>query len=177
MPDERFDIINEDDQVIGQEMRSRVHQLGLWHRGAHVLVFTADNKLLVQQRAKHKAQSPLALDCSVSEHVTAGETYFDAAIRGLKEELGITNISIQPLAKIKMNYGPNDNEISMIYKGTAELDQVQFDPQEIERVDAYMLEELDALLNQQPEIFSYWFTQIFLWLTQKESALQIIKDS
>ena len=175
MPDELFDVINENDQVIGQEMRSNVHLRGLWHRGAHVLLFTREGKLLVQQRSKTKSQSPLTFDCSVSEHVKAGESYYDAALRGLAEELGVENIEIQPLIKFKMNYGPNDNEISTIFKGIVDPEQVHFDPEEIERVDVYLIEELQTLLEQKPNIFSYWFEQIFLWFIQKPSALQIIK--
>ena len=176
MPDELFDVVTEDDQVTGQEMRSKVHQLGLWHRGAHVLLFTSENKWIVQQRSKTKSQSPLTYDCSVSEHVTAGENYHDAATRGLKEELNLTGIPIEQLIKFKMNYGPNDNEISVIYKGTADLEKIIFDPEEIEAVQAFTLEELQIMLEQKPESFSYWFTQIFLWFTQKPSALQIMKD-
>ena len=167
MPDELFDVIDENDKVLKQEMRSVVHQRGLWHRGAHVLLFTRDGKLIVQQRSKTKSQSPLTFDCSVSEHVQAGEGYFDAALRGLSEELGVEDIELQPLIKFKMNYGPNDNEISMVYKGIAGIEQIRFDPEEIERVDAYTLEELQNLLEQKPQLFSYWFEQIFLWLTKK----------
>lgn len=176
MPEELFDVIDENDEIIGQEIRSVVHQRGLWHRGAHVLLFTPGEKLIVQQRAKTKSQSPLALDCSVSEHVIAGEHYHDAAIRGLEEELGIIGIAIQPLAKFKMNYGPNDNEISMIFKGITESKNIKFDPEEIERVDAYTLDELQTLLEQNPDVFSYWFEQIYLWFIQKSSALQIMSD-
>jgi len=71
-----------------------------------------------------------------------------------------------------MNYGLNDNEISMIFKGVAEFKNVKFDPKEIERVDTYTLDELQTLLEQKPDFFSYWFEQIFLWLIQKPSALQ-----
>jgi len=177
MQDELFDIVDEQDQVIGQEFRSVVHELGLWHRGAHVLLFTQDHKMIVQQRSKTKSQSPLALDCSVSEHVIAGETYLEATIRGLKEELGLTGINIEPMVKFKMNYGLNDNEISVIFKGTSELENIQFDPGEIERVDAFTLEELQSLLKQKTDTFSYWFKQILLWYTGEPSALQIMKNN
>lgn len=176
MPDELFDIIDEQDQVIGSEMRSKVHQLGLWHRGAHVLLFTRDDKLIVQQRAKNKSQSPLAFDCSVSEHVLAGETYFDAAIRGLEEELGITDITIQPLIKFKMNYGPNDNEISVIFRGISNPDLVLFDPDEIEKVDYFDKQELEQFMLDRPDIFSRWFFQILLWFFGKPSDLVIMDD-
>lgn len=176
MPDELFDLIDENDRVIGQETRTVVHQQGLWHRGVHVLLFDRRGRLLVQQRSGKKSQSPLALDCSVSEHVQAGEEYYKAAIRGLSEELGLEGVEIQPLVKFRMNYGPNDNEISMIYKGIVEPDQIRFDPEEIERVETYTLEELETLLEHKPRMFSYWFGQILLWLMGKPSALQIMKD-
>lgn len=174
MPDELFDVVDENDKIIRQEMRSVVHQRGLWHRGAHVLLFTSDDKLIVQQRAKNKSQSPLALDCSVSEHVLAGETFYEAAVRGLKEELGITNISIQPLVKFKMNYGPNDNEISMIFKGVSGPDLVHFDPDEIEKVDYLDAQELEQLMLYTPAMLSRWFLQILLWFFDKPSDLIII---
>lgn len=176
MPDELFDVIDENDQVIGQEMRSVVHQRGLWHRGVHVFLFTNDNKLLVQQRSKDKSQSPLTLDCSVSEHVKAGEDYYHAAVRGLSEELGIEGIDIEPLVKFKMNYGPNDNEISKLFKGVVEKVHINFDPVEIERVDYYSLPELRELMKQKPDIFSYWFMQILKWYLGETSALQILDN-
>jgi isopentenyldiphosphate isomerase len=62
-------------------MRAVVHQLGLQHRGIHIFLVTLEGKLLVQQRGRHRGISPLALDCSVSEHVKAGEGYPEAAAR------------------------------------------------------------------------------------------------
>jgi len=175
MPDELFDVVDENDQVIGQEMRSVVHQRGLWHRGAHVLLFTSDDRLIVQQRSRTKSQSPLTFDCSVSEHVQAGENYYNAALRGLLEELGLEGIELQPLIKFKMNYGPDDNEISTIFKGIADPGHIHFDPEEIESANSYTIETLRDLLEQKPDNFSYWFAQILLWFIQKPSALQIIK--
>jgi isopentenyl-diphosphate delta-isomerase type 1 len=175
MPDELFDIVNEQDHVIGQEMRSIVHQRGLWHRGVHVLLFNQDGKLLVQQRSKDRLHAPSALDCSVSEHVKAGEDYYTAAVRGLKEEMGVEGIDIQALVKFKMNYGPNDNEISEVYTGVVNPAVVKFDPVEVERIDYYSLPELHKLLVDKAFIFSYWFEQIIQWYLGNPSALQVLE--
>ena len=171
MPDELFDVIDEEDIVIGQEMRPIVHQQGLWHRGVHVLLFTREGKLLVQQRSKDRVHSPLALDCSVSEHVQAGEDYYAAAIRGLKEEMGVTGVEIRPLVKFKMNYGPNDNEISKLYQGVVDPAIVRIDLIEIERIDYYSLTELQELLESEKRNFSYWFEQITIWYFGKPSCM------
>jgi len=174
MPDELFDVIDEDDNVTGQETRSVVHQRGLWHRGVHVFLFTGEGKLLIQQRSRDRVHAPLALDCSVSEHVKAGEDYYTAAVRGLKEEMGVEGIAIEPLVKFKMNYGPNDNEISELYRGIVEPPLVKFDPVEIERVDFYSLDELQELIGSKKHNFSYWFEQILRWYFGESSALEVL---
>jgi len=175
MPDELFDIVNEQDQVIGQEMRSIVHQNGLWHRGVHVLLFSGDGKLLVQQRSRNRVHAPSALDCSVSEHVKAGEGYYAAAIRGLEEEMGLDEVAIHPLIKFKMNYGPNDNEISTLYQGEVDPVKVKFDPIEVDWVGYYSLTELEEFLSQEAFIFSYWFEQIIRWYLSEESAMEVLE--
>ena len=176
MSDELFDIVNESDIVIGQEMRSVVHQHGLWHRGVHVMLFTDDGKLLVQQRSRDRVHAPLALDCSVSEHVKAGEDFLQAAIRGLQEEMGVDEIALETLVKFKMNYGPNDNEISKLYKGNVDPARVNFDPVEIERIDFYSLNHLQEMMNSKESKFSYWFEQILHWYLGDSSALEVLKE-
>ena len=123
--DELLDIVDDKDNIAGQEMRSTVHQLGLQHRGAHVFLFTRAGKMLVQKRSADRAASPSMLDCSVSEHVKAGESYFDAALRGMKEEMGVDGIEIDPLVTFRMNYGINDNEISRLFKGIVDPESLQ----------------------------------------------------
>ena len=66
MTDELLDVVNDDDIVTAREMRPVVHRLGLQHRGVHIFLVTPQDKLLVQQRSRHKETLPLALDCSVS---------------------------------------------------------------------------------------------------------------
>jgi isopentenyldiphosphate isomerase len=175
MADELFDTIDENDVVIGQEMRSIVHQRGLWHRGVHVFLFAPDGKLLVQQRSKDRLHAPLALDCSVSEHLKAGEEYYTAAVRGLKEEMGVEGIGLQALIKFKMNYGPNDNEISELYQGVVDPALVKFDPVEVERIDYFSLTELEEFLANKDFVFSYWFEQLIQWYLGNPSALQVLE--
>ena len=175
MTEEIFDVVNNDDVVIGQERRSVVHRTGLQHRGIHICLFTADGKLLVQQRSKDRHASPSSLDCSVSEHVKAGEDYLTAAQRGLKEELGLENIALEPVITFKMNYGLNDNEICRLFQGRLyDPSLVRFDPIEVESVDYASIEELQRLLAEGTKPFSRWFEQMVLWIGGKPNELQIL---
>jgi len=167
MPDELLDIVNDEDIVVDQQMRSAVHEFGLQHRGVHVFLFTTDGKMLVQKRSADRAASPSMLDCSVSEHVKAGESYLEAAIRGMKEEMGMDGIEVKPLVKFRMNYGVNDNEISMLYEGVVDPVKVKFDPIEIEEIYYYSVDELQEMLNEDEGKFCGWFVELLSWYTGK----------
>lgn len=160
MSSELLDIVNEQDVVIDQQLRTKVHELGLWHRGVHVFLFTADGKMLIQKRSADRSSAPSLLDCSISEHVKAGESYLEAALRGMKEEMGVSGIDIKPIMKFRMNYGTNDNEISFLYEGRVDPAQVNFDPVEIESIQYLSMDEIQNMIKEQRSLFCGWFLEI-----------------
>ncbi len=174
MPDELLDIVNDKDTITGQEMRSVVHELGLQHRGVHVFLFTSDGRMLVQKRSADRSTSPSAFDCSVSEHVKAGESYIEAAMRGTREELGLDGIQVRRLVKFKMNYGVNDNEISTLYEGQVRPADVKFDPEEIESVHYFSLNELWDMVNGGTVEFCGWFVELLKWYAGKASKMILL---
>ncbi len=89
MGEEIFDVVDANDQVIGQKTRSEVHRLGLRHRAIHLLVFNAKGELFLQKRSIKKDCFPGTWDSSVSGHVDAGETYDACAQRESREEIGL----------------------------------------------------------------------------------------
>jgi isopentenyldiphosphate isomerase len=176
MPDELLDVVSPNDTVIGRELRSVIHERGLTHRGVHIFLFTADGRLLVQQRSRQRDTAPLALDCSVSEHVKSGEDFVQAALRGLNEELGIVQTTLSRVVYFTFCYGPNDNKISQLFEGVVvSPDSVHFDPQEVERVTYHTLPELLALHDTKTAQFSTWFEQLLLWYGRRPCQLDILE--
>lgn len=174
MTDELLDIVDDNDNVIGRETRTAVHQLGLQHRGAHVFLFTDDGKMLIQKRSADRASSPSLLDCSISEHVKAGENYHDAAIRGVREELGVDGIEIERLTKFRMNYGVNDNEISELYQGVVDPNLVRFDPVEIESIAYVDMDELGKMLQDESHMLCSWFVEILNLYLNGKGKMQVM---
>ncbi len=100
-PEDIFDVVNENDEVISQEPRSVVHARGLRHRAVHVLVFNAAGEIFLQLRSKTKDNNPGVWDSSCSGHVDAGESYAVAAERELMEEIGLlVEDPLEPLFKV-----------------------------------------------------------------------------
>ena len=171
--EEYLDVVDENDNVIGCEARSVVHRRGLLHRGIHLFLFDPEGQLLVQRRHRSCETWPLALDCSVSEHVKSGEDYLSAARRGLREELGITSMDLRPVIKFKLNYGETDNMISLLHIGSVEPEMVQMNIGEIEEI--YFLDpgHLLQMIDQGDDTFSRWFKQLMLWYSGRLSDLEI----
>jgi isopentenyldiphosphate isomerase len=89
MAEEIFDIVNERDEVVGQNTRREVHARGLWHRAVHVLVFNARGEVFLQKRSMKKDIAAGKWDSSASGHLDSGEDYDACAVRELREELGL----------------------------------------------------------------------------------------
>lgn len=173
MTDEWLDVVDAQDSVIGQESRQEVHRRGLRHRGVHVFLFNDLGELLVQTRGAGREASPSALDCSVSEHVRAGEDYHQAAQRGLKEELGLESVALTPVVHFSMTYGENDNKISQLYEGRAPLEQIRIDPEEVAGVNYYRLDALLERLKSDDGAFSRWFRELLKWYCGEPSEVEV----
>jgi isopentenyl-diphosphate delta-isomerase len=87
--DEVFDVVDENDLVVGQSTRVEVHRRKLWHRAVHAWVFNAAGQIFLQKRSMAKDMAPGCWDSSCSGHLDAGEYYDAAIVRELGEEIGL----------------------------------------------------------------------------------------
>ena len=88
--EEILEVVDEHDRVTGTERRGVIHQKGLMHRSAQVLVFNSSGELFLQKRSDNKDEFPGLWDSSAAGHVDPGESYLECARRELEEELGIS---------------------------------------------------------------------------------------
>lgn len=143
---EIFDIVDQNDQIIGQATRKECNSNpNLIHRAIFLLIFNQENQLLWQKRSTTKDINPGLWTVSVSGHVDRGEDYIDAAIREAREELGITIWQPQFIFK-KLFTFPNENEFCSIFKT---FHQGPFIPhqQEIEKIEWHTIEEMTQILS------------------------------
>lgn len=88
-PIEMLEVVNENDEVIGLESRSAIHEQGLLHREIHIWFITPNGEIVFQHRAKDKDTYPDKLDATVGGHVEPGMSYEETAIKECKEETGL----------------------------------------------------------------------------------------
>jgi isopentenyldiphosphate isomerase len=87
--------------------------------------------------------------------------------------MGVEGIELNPLVKFRMNYGPNDNEISTLYEGAVDPATVRFDPMEIAEVYYYSLDELREMIEQDNTKFCSWFVELINWHSGKWSKMNL----
>ncbi len=122
MHDEIFEIVDEDNRVIGTAKRSECHgNPSLIHRTAHVIVFHPDGRTLLQKRSIEKDIQPGKWDTAVGGHLMPGEDFETAARREMVEELGIpASLTLKYLfdSKIRNNIeSENTRVFSTVYPG------------------------------------------------------------
>lgn len=160
MSEEIFDIVDEDDRVVGQAPRSRVHAEWLRHRAVHVLVSDRAGRIYLQKRAETKDNHPGVWDSSCSGHVGQGETYADAAVRELAEELGIaTDPPPREIIAIRASE-ESGHEFVRVYTASHE-GPVHPDPVEISEGRWLAPAEVDRWVTAKPDGFSPGFRLVW----------------
>jgi len=146
-PDELFDLVNDDDMVIGQALRSACHgNPALIHRAVHVLVFNSSGALLLQKRAPDKYIQPGKWDTSVGGHLGLGESYLAAAYREMDEELGLTGL---PLTYLYRSVIRNRIESENVQTYLAITDNdIVYEHSEISEVRFWTHDQIDQALGQ-----------------------------
>ena len=166
MSEEIFDVVNERDEVVGQERRSEVHRLGLKHRAVHVLVFNQQSQVFLQKRSLKKDTWPGAWDSSASGHLDTGETYDDCAVREVREELGLV-LPAPPERLFKIAAcADTGQEFICIYRAEAE-GPFTLHPEEIERGGWFATAQVTRWMAERPEDFASALLLIWRMLLER----------
>ena len=145
----------------GQVQRATVHKSGLWHKAVNVFLFRSDGRLILQRRAPGKDVCPNLLDLSTAEHLQLGESYLAAALRGVKEELGIDNIDLAPIGEVieseltLPDQNIHDCEWQQCFVGMSDA-PLRINPQEVTKTSLWEPAELAEAIETEPELFTPW---------------------
>lgn len=147
---EIIDVLKPDGTPTGvKKPKPLVHRDGDWHRAVHIWIVGSDGRVVVQLRSHRKENNPNLWDVSAAGHISSGEDMREAAVREVREELGL-EIGVAELRHVAtlreqsvINAGTYiDNEIHEIFVVRRDVDLRSLRLQE-EEVDAVRLVTFD----------------------------------
>lgn len=154
----KIPIVNEKDEVIGEEERSVIHQQGIKHREAHVIFVSPDKKIIFQKRGLNKETYPGLLDITVGGHVdSVNDTYEQTAEREALEETGI-NVQGKLVFLDKKYFESYDqitnlrnNKFTSIFAYLYEdnIKDLKLEDEEALGFESYSIDELESLSEEQ----------------------------
>ncbi len=128
MPEESFDIVDDNDNVTGKATRKECHEKSLIHRSVMFYIFDNEGRVLVTKRTEEKDFFPGYWSIVLGGHVQVGETYEEAVKRELLEEVGISG---EPsfITSFKKRI-PEEKENVKVYRVVAE-GPITLNPEEL----------------------------------------------
>ncbi|MBI4176702.1 MAG: NUDIX domain-containing protein [Candidatus Aenigmarchaeota archaeon] len=158
MRQEFFDVVDDDDNVIGRATRQECHRKQHIHRAVHVFIFNRKGEMLLQKRSRSKDLNPNKWTSSASGHLMPGERYTGAAHRELEEELGIKT-SLRCVHKFRKRVR-NDYENTKLFVGFHE-GPFRPDRKEVQKVSFFRKEAIRKKMKEDRSIFTPGFLQAF----------------
>jgi len=167
MEQELLDIVNEKDEVIGQDTKENKFRKSLISRTVTIFILDDNKKLLIVLRSPEKRSFPNRYDAAVCGNVKTDESYEDAAKRELMEELSI-DCDLEFLGKIFNEFKEDEKTIKYFtgvflghFSGEVKLSD------ELVELKRLSVEEVEELINKNKDQFTPGFVNDFFYAKEK----------
>jgi isopentenyldiphosphate isomerase len=151
-------IVNKNDEPIGESDMKEAHEKGLIHRIVFIGVQDPDGNLLLQRRSKEVLIHPDTWDISAAGHVDAGESYEDAAKRELEEEIGLAGFPLEEISRFYKEIEINGRRAKrfccsyrvVVPKGV----DLKPNPEEVAGLKWFSIDEVEKAMKENPNDFA-----------------------
>lgn len=161
--EEKVVLVDKHDNEIGLSSKLEAHRDSLLHRAISVFIVNSKGEWLLHRRALHKYHSAGLWSNTCCSHPFPGESTEAAAIRRLREEMGMST-SLTPIFtfiyQADLENGFAEHELDHVFVGISDADPV-INPNEVcewKRID---FQTLKKDICTYPEKYSIWFKQVF----------------
>ncbi|MBU0471015.1 MAG: NUDIX domain-containing protein [Nanoarchaeota archaeon] len=161
--DELLDIVNDQDEVIGQDTFENCHKKGFYHRASCNFVFWDDSfqELLLTQRSS-KISRPLLFDVPAG-HVDTEYSYLESAREELEEEifygLKMPDLELQELFKDK--FIGDDEKVFVTVFRTVCSGPFMVNPEEVKDFSFVRVSKLASDIKSHPSNYTNIFKFVF----------------
>lgn len=142
---EFLDIVDDNDEVLGNAPKQEIYEKLLTHRIVHILIFNNKGEMALQLQGRNKKFCPLHWSTAVGGHVQAGESYEQAAIRECEEELGKR---VKPIFAFKDVFRAGQGIKKFLVTFTSDYNG-PFNPneKEVENVEFFTMQKIREMIN------------------------------
>ncbi len=151
--DELIEILDENGRSFMLMPRKQAMQQQLPYRVALVVLRNRENKVYIHKRAAHTKSYSGLWSVSASGAAKAGEAMEDAALRELREELGVNGIQLYQMAEIAASAQTDWSRVFLFLSQPANV-IVNPAPEEISEGMFVDPDELSAMIRQMPELLT-----------------------
>jgi isopentenyldiphosphate isomerase len=151
---ELIDIVDENNDITGTADVKTAHEERLLHRVVGIFLFDLDGNLILQSGNKFNK-----LDISVGGHVKKGESYDEAAIREMSEELNLS-ASLKHISTFKP-LNAKFNHYWSIYKAHTPEGWQFTETDEVKSVMTISIEEVKEKIKNDSDSFTHGFINAF----------------
>lgn len=158
MNEEQVVLVNQHDEAVGTMGKLRAHQEGVLHRAFSVFLFDEQGRLLLQRRSAGKYHSAGLWTNTCCSHPRPTEGVHEAAVRRLREEMGITTELEQKFSFIyraELGNGLLEHELDHVLFGTYSGAAMP-DPNEADAWKYVHPDQLDADMRSHPDQYTVW---------------------
>jgi len=158
---ELVDIVDKNDQIIGNIAKDIAHEKGLLHRTVIAEVINTKGEWLLVKQASHKQDAGQYVN-PVGGHVSSGETEDEALKRETAEEVGIKNFKYNHVGKVIFNrkvIGRKENHYFIVYEIYSD-ENIQLNDESVD-YKWFSKSEIESLIKNNPKMFGDGFH--FVW--------------
>lgn len=152
-------LVNGNDEQVGSMEKIEAHKKALLHRAFSVFIFNDRGEMLLHQRAKQKYHSAGLWTNACCSHPRPGEDTPSAAIRRLREEMGI----LAPLQKIfdfvykaDFDNGLTEHEFDHVFIGNYS-GKIMPNKDEVQDYCFKAMHDIETSLASHPHKYTAWF--------------------
>ena len=156
-------LVDENDRAIGSAPKLEVHERGLLHRAVSLLLRDDRGRFLLQRRASKKYHSAGLWSNTCCGHPRPGESNESAALRRLRDEMGIWEVKIRRVSaflyRTAVGNGLVEHEVDHVLVGEWNGDPKP-DPSEVSEWRWVTESALYADLADNPDRYTPWLADV-----------------
>jgi 8-oxo-dGTP pyrophosphatase MutT (NUDIX family) len=158
------DVVDINEEIIETKLRNeffKENKPNQYIKYSNILIFNKEGKILLPKRNSNEKIFPNCYDFSCGKTLRTKENYEEAAIKAIKEELGIEIKNMELIGKLSPNEGVSG--FMKIYKIINNCNEINSANSDFQKLEWFEIKEIINLINKNPKEFKSDLLPVMKW--------------